>query len=82
MKVYPDKLSAYLKKNTSPVHIVSGDDPLLVQESVDLIRSAMREKGVGEREVFHVEGNLLPMGGSHKLFSWARASVGTPPLTQ
>lgn len=58
MKVYPDQLLAHLKKAESPIYIVSGDEPLLVQESCDLIRSHLKEKGFTERELFHAETNF------------------------
>lgn len=58
MKVYPDKLAAHLKKSVSPVYVVSGDEPLLVQEVSDLIRSELRSQGYLERELFHVDGSF------------------------
>lgn len=58
MKVYPDKLQAELKRSVSPIYIVSGDEPLLVQESCDLIRSGLKEAGYLERELFHVEAGF------------------------
>lgn len=54
MKVYPEKLAARLKQGTDPLYIVSGDEPLLVQESCDLIRHALRRSGYSERQLFHV----------------------------
>ncbi len=58
MKVYPDKLQAELKHNVRPLYIVSGDEPLLVQESCDLIREALKKSGFTERELFHVEARF------------------------
>ncbi|MEX2488038.1 MAG: DNA polymerase III subunit delta, partial [Pseudomonadales bacterium] len=58
MKIYPDKLEAQLKKSVAPVYIVSGDEPLLVQESCDLIRSALKQSGYTERELFHIDANF------------------------
>lgn len=58
MKVYPEKLVAQLSKHTAPVYIVSGDEPLLVQESCDLIRENLKTRGFRERELFHVEGSF------------------------
>lgn len=55
MKVYPEKLSAHFSKPNAPLYIVSGDEPLLVQESCDLIREALKKKGFSERELFHVD---------------------------
>lgn len=58
MKVYPDKLEGELKKSIAPVYIVSGDEPLLVQESCDLIRAGLKNAGYTERELFHIEANF------------------------
>jgi DNA polymerase-3 subunit delta len=55
MKVYPEKLAGSLKKGTAPLYIVSGDEPLLVQEACDLIRAELKEKGFEERDLYHVE---------------------------
>jgi DNA polymerase-3 subunit delta len=58
MKVYPDKLAAQFKKAVSPVYIVSGDEPLLIQEVSDQIRGELRAKGYAERQLFHVDGSF------------------------
>jgi len=58
MKVYPDKLERELKRGAAPVYIVSGDEPLLVQESCDVIRRSLKAAGYTERQVFHVEANF------------------------
>jgi len=52
MRVYPEKLRAQLKQQLSPVYLVSGDEPLLVQECCDMIRATAREAGCTDREVF------------------------------
>jgi len=54
MKVYPEKLGSRLKQGTDRLFIVSGDEPLLVQESCDQIRAELRRAGFSERQVFHV----------------------------
>ena len=51
MRVYPEKLAAQLQQQLLPVYLVSGDEPLLLQESCDLIRQAAREQGCVDREV-------------------------------
>lgn len=58
MKVYPEKLAAELKRKVAPIYLVSGDEPLLVQESCDQIRATLKEAGFTERDLFHVEGNF------------------------
>lgn len=58
MKVYPDQLLSHLARVESPIYIVSGDEPLLVQETCDLIRSRLKDVGFTERELFHAEANF------------------------
>jgi DNA polymerase-3 subunit delta len=57
-KIYADKLADTLKRQAASLFIVSGDDPLLVQESCDLVRANLKERGYIERELFHVEGSF------------------------
>lgn len=58
MKVYPNKLAELLRKGEQRVFVVSGDEPLLVQESCDLIRQELKKQGFAEREVFHAESGF------------------------
>ena len=51
MRLYPEKLSAHLQQQLLPVYLVSGDEPLLLQECCDLIRSQARAQGCTDREV-------------------------------
>ena len=51
MRVYPEKLAAQLQKPLLPVYLVSGDEPLLLQECCDLVRRHAREQGCTDREV-------------------------------
>lgn len=51
MRVYPEKLAAQLQQQLLPVYLVSGDEPLLVQECCDLVRQQARAQGCTEREV-------------------------------
>ena len=51
MRVYPEKLAQELKQRLQPVYLISGDETLLVQESVDLVRRAARYHGCSERHV-------------------------------
>lgn len=61
MRVYPEKLAAQLQKSLLPVYLVSGDEPLLLQECCDLIRRHARERGCTDREV---------IDASNKNFDW------------
>jgi DNA polymerase-3 subunit delta len=58
VKVYPDKIEAALQRSIASIYIVSGDEPLLVQETCDLIRLALKNAGYLERELFHVEAGF------------------------
>jgi len=58
VKVYPEKLTSHIKNANSPIYIVSGDEPLLVQEVCDQIRSGLRNQGYTERDLFHAEANF------------------------
>ena len=74
MKVYPDKLAGDLKSRFHRLYIVSGDEQLLVQETTDLIRRALRSYGFSERELCHAEAgfdwtSLLQSAGSMSLFA-------------
>lgn len=51
MRVYPEKLAAQLQQQVLPVYLVSGDEPLLVQECCDMVRTRARESGCSDREV-------------------------------
>ncbi len=58
MKIPPEKLVSQLSRSVSPIYIVSGDEPLLVQETCDSLRAVLREKGYTERQLYHVDGNF------------------------
>ena len=51
MRVYPEKLAGDLERTLHPVYLVSGDEPLLVQECADQVRAAARRGGCSERRV-------------------------------
>ena len=58
MKVYADKLAGDLKSRLHRLYIVSGDEQLLVQETTDIIRRALRSYGFSERKLFHAEAGF------------------------
>ncbi|HSG88662.1 MAG TPA: DNA polymerase III subunit delta [Pseudomonadales bacterium] len=73
----PEDLDEALAGGLAPVYLITGDEPLLVQEAADSVRAAARTAGIDEREVFHVEGNfdwqeMLQSAGSMSLFSSRR----------
>lgn len=74
MKLSPVQLSAHLTKTLLPVYVVAGEEPLLLEESLDAIRAAARRQGYSEREVFDVErgfdwSRVIESCGSMSLFA-------------
>jgi DNA polymerase-3 subunit delta len=55
VKISGDNLAASLARGLSPIYLVSGSEPLLVNEAVDTIRSRARKEGYSERELHVVE---------------------------
>jgi DNA polymerase-3 subunit delta len=51
LKLYADKLSSHLQKTLAPCYLVSGDEQLLLNEALDSIRAAARQRGFESREV-------------------------------
>jgi DNA polymerase-3 subunit delta len=69
-----DQLNRALKEQLAPVYLITGDEPLLVQEACDSIRKAARKEGFSEREIYHTDGNfnwsqLLQSANSLSLFA-------------
>lgn len=51
MRLYPEKIASHLQQQLLPVYLISGDEPLLIQECCDSVRRKAREAGCTEREV-------------------------------
>jgi DNA polymerase-3 subunit delta len=73
-KLRPEQLSGALQKQLAPVYLICGDEPLLIQETCDLIRSAARQQGFSERIIYNVDKSfewhqLLTEANSLSLFS-------------
>jgi DNA polymerase-3 subunit delta len=60
MRIKLEQLGSNLKNKLLPIYLVSGDEPLLVQEAVMAIREEARRQSFDERKVLHVD----------KYFSW------------
>jgi DNA polymerase-3 subunit delta len=74
VKISANQLSPHLKKSLCACYLVTGDEPLLVQESLDAIRAAARKAGYGTRELFVQStgfdwNELASAGGNLSLFA-------------
>src|SRR5688500_11362083 len=75
MNLAPAQLQEHLKRGLKSLYTLHGDEPLLVQEFADALRSAAREQGYTERTVHTVAGAhfdwsaVLAAGGSLSLFA-------------
>ena len=69
------QLGAHLQKGLRSLYTLHGDEPLLMQEAADAIRTAARAQGYTERTVHTVQGahfdwsDVLAAGGSLSLFA-------------
>lgn len=69
------QLGAHLQKGLRSLYTLHGDEPLLMQEAADAIRTAARAQGYTERTVHTVQGahfdwsEVLAAGGSLSLFA-------------
>ncbi len=75
MQLAATQLTAHLQRGLRSLYTVHGDEPLLVQEACDTIRSVARAQGYTERTVHTVAGahfdwsEVLASGGSLSLFA-------------
>ena len=75
MQIAAPQLAAHLERGLKPLYTLHGDEPLLIQEAADAIRSVARAQGYTERSVHTVSGahfdwsEVLASGGSLSLFA-------------
>ena len=74
MQIKPAQLDTHLAQHLAPCYLISGDEPLIVQECADAIRRAARAGGCTERQRIHISGkdDWLELGhaaGSLSLFA-------------
>jgi DNA polymerase-3 subunit delta len=78
MKVRAEQFAAHIDSQAlSPVYVLSGDEPLLVQEAADHVRRLARESGCAERIILEAERGfdwqaLLQSSNSLSLFAQQR----------
>jgi DNA polymerase-3 subunit delta len=74
VKISGDNLASQLTRGLAPIYLVSGDEPLLVNEAADAIRARARKDGFTERDLHAVErgfdwDGLLTESRSMSLFA-------------
>ena len=62
MRLNTSQIPAALQRGLAPLYLVAGEEPLLLQESLDAIRATARTSGYSEREVIDAD----------KGFDWQR----------
>jgi len=72
MQLQPGSLAAHLKRQLLPAYLVSGDEPLQVQECCDQIRAAARAAGCTDR--------LLIEAGDAR-FDWRELAQGAAEMS-
>ena len=55
MRLRPDQLERHLAQPLKPIYIISGEEPLQREESLDALRAAARAQGYDERVVYHAD---------------------------
>jgi len=55
MNLAAEQLENHLRTKLSNIYVISGDEPLLMQEACDLVRSITNKQGFNERQVFIAE---------------------------
>jgi DNA polymerase-3 subunit delta len=66
-----DQLTAHLQRELAPIYLISGDEPLQMQEAGDEVRAAARNQGFTERDVLDVTAG----------FDWSALSAAADNLS-
>lgn len=64
MKLRAEQLGEHLAAQLAPAYLISGDEPLLVNETLDALRAAARSRGLDERDQHVADGH----------FDWSRVA--------
>lgn len=70
MRLRPEQLAAALNQGLAPLYVLSGDEPLQIQEAGDAVRSAARAAGFSHRVILSVEAG----------FTWSQLAAETQTL--
>lgn len=73
MRIRLEQLTQILQNQSASLYTFSGNEPLLIQEATDQVRSYARQQGYTERELFTVDqhfawSELLNAGNNRSLF--------------
>ncbi len=71
MRLNLTQLAAHLRQPLAPIYVIAGDEPLLIQESLDALRAAARGQGYSERQTLDVERG----------FDWAQLTQASASLS-
>jgi len=55
MQVSLKQLDAHIKQTLLPIYLISGDEPLFIQEARESLLLAAKAKGFSEKEICHIE---------------------------
>ena len=58
MQLRLNQLAAHLKQPLLPLYVVAGEEPLIIQESLDALRAAARKQGFSERQVLDADARF------------------------
>lgn len=73
MQIKPEQLRQHLQQQCLPVYLISGDEPLLVQECADLVRTAARQVGCNDRDI--IDSSAADFGWQNLLHSASEMSL-------
>lgn len=57
IRLYPEQLTVHLHDGLRAVYLLTGNDPLLLQESQDAIYASAHQRGFTERHNWHIDNN-------------------------
>lgn len=57
IRLYPEQLRAQLNEGLRAAYLLLGNDPLLLQESLDAVRHAAAAQGFDEHHTFQIDNS-------------------------